>query len=87
MFEVSEEHQKSLNEIKEILVTQKKKICNLISDPIEEQRKAQVIPPEIQKVFDKYLKIISKGDQDIGNYNLIEYEIHFKHDRLIKSLV
>ncbi len=28
-----------------------------------------------------------KGDWDIGNYNLIEYKIHFKYDKPIKSLI
>src|SRR6266540_2618302 len=65
----------------------RRKICNLISDPIEGQRKAQVIPSEIRRVLDKYLEVISKGDWDIGNCNLVEHEIHLKHDRPIKSPV
>ena len=70
-----------------ILATCEKKICNLISNLIEGQRKVQVIPLEIQKILDKYLEVILKEDWDISNCNLVEYEIHFKHDRPIKSLV
>ncbi len=87
MFDVPEEHQKLLDEMEEILATCNEKICNLISDPIKGQRKAQMIPSEIQKVFDKYPNVISKGDQDISNYNLVEYEIHLEYDRPIKSPV
>jgi len=65
----------------------KEKIYNLISDPIEGQRKTQVIPFEIQKILDKYSKVILKGDWNIGNYNLVEYEIYLKHDKFIKSPV
>src|SRR6266540_7454786 len=70
-----------------MLVTHEEKICNLISDPIEGQRKAQVISPEIKKVLDKYLEVIFKRDWNIGNCNLVEYEIHLKYDRPIKSPV
>src|SRR6266542_4163146 len=70
-----------------MLATCEEKICNLISDPIEGQRKAQVIPSEIKKDLDKYPEVVSKGDWDIGNCNLIEYEIHLEHDKPIKSLV
>ncbi len=70
-----------------MLATREEKICNLISNPIEGQRKAQVIPPEIKKVLDKYPEVISKGDWDIGNCNLVEHEIHLEHDRLIKNPV
>ena len=87
MFDVPEEHWESLEECNRMLATREEKICNLISDPIEEQKKAQVISPEIKKVLDKYLKVISKGNWNIGNYNLVEYEIHLEHDRLIKSPV
>ncbi len=87
MFDILEEHWKSLEECDGMLATREEKICNLISDPIEGQRKAQVIPPEIQKVLDKYLEVIFKGDWDIGNCNLIEHEIHLEHDRPIKSPV
>ena len=45
-----------------MLATWKEKVCNLISDPVERQRKAQVILSEIQKVLNKYLKIILKED-------------------------
>src|SRR6266498_2339698 len=87
MFDVPEEYWESLEECDGMLATRKEKICNLISDPIEGQRKAQVIPPNIQKVLDKYPEVISKGDWDIGNCNLVEHEIHLEHDRLIKSPV
>ena len=87
MFDVLEEHWKLLDGCEGILATQEEKICNLISDLIKEQRKAQVIPSEIQRVLDKYPEVISKGDQDIDNCNLIEYKIYLEHDRLIKSLV
>ncbi len=87
MFDMPEEYQKSLNECKEILATRKEKICNLISDLIEGQRKVQVILPKIQKVLNKYPEVISKEDQNIGNCNLVEHEIYFKHDRSIKSPV
>ena len=40
MFDIPEEYQESLDEIKEILATQEEKIYNLISDSIEGQRKA-----------------------------------------------
>ncbi len=33
------------------------------------------------------MKVISKEDWNISNYNLVEYKIHFKHDRPIKSSV
>ena len=36
---------------------------------------------------DKYLEVISKGNWDIDNCNLVEHEIHLKHDRSIKSPV
>ena len=60
MFDVPEEYWESLEECDRLLATCEEKICNLISDPIEGQRKAQVIPPEIKKVLDKYLEVISK---------------------------
>ncbi len=85
MFDVPEEHWKSLEECDRMLATHEEKICNLISDPIEGQGKAQVIPFKIKKVLDKYPEVISKGDWDIDNCNLVEHEIHLKHDRPIKS--
>ncbi len=87
MFDVSEEHWESLEECDRMLATREEKICNLISDLIEGQRKAQVIPPKIKKVLKKYPEVISKGDWNIGNCNLVEYEIHLEHDRPIKSPV
>ncbi len=57
-----EEHWKVLEECNRMLATYEEKICNLISDLIEGQRKAQVIPSEIKKVLNKYLEVISKGD-------------------------
>ena len=87
MFDVPEEHWESLEECDGMLATCEEKICNLISDSIEGQRKAQVISPEIKKVLDKYSEVISKEDWDIGNCNLVEYEIHLERDRLIKSSV
>ncbi len=87
MFDVPKEHWESLEECDGMLATREEKICNLISDPIEGQRKAQVISPNIQKVLDKYPEVISKGDWDIGNCNLVEHEIHLEHDRPIKSPV
>jgi len=68
-----------------MLAIWKEKICNLISDLIKGQRKAQVILPEIKNILDKYSEVISKGDWDIGNYNLVEHEIHLKYNKLIKS--
>ncbi len=62
MFDIPEEHWELLKECDRMLATHKEKICNLISDPIEGQRKAQVISPEIKKVLDKYSKVISKRD-------------------------
>src|SRR6266542_3575877 len=85
MFDVPEEHWELLEECDGMLATREEKICNLISDPIEGQRKAQVIPPNIQKVLDKYPEVISKGDWDISNCNLVEHEIHLEHDRSIKN--
>jgi len=76
-----------LEECNGILATHKEKVCNLISDLIEEQRKTQVILPEIKKVLDKYPEVISKGDWDISNCNLVEHKIHLEHDRPIKSSV
>src|SRR6266540_7236656 len=70
-----------------MLAIWKEKICNLISDLIKGQRKAQVILPEIKNILDKYSEVISKGDWDIGNYNLVEHEIHLEYDRPIKSPV
>ncbi len=87
MFDVPEEYWKSLEECDGMLATREEKICNLISDPIEGQRKAQVIPSKIQRVLDKYPEVISKGDWDISNCNLVEHEIHLEHDRPIKSPV
>jgi len=59
MFDVSEKYWKALEECNRMLVICEEKICNLISDPIEEQRKAQVIIPEIKKVLNKYPEVIS----------------------------
>ena len=87
MFEILKEYQEVLEECDGMLATREEKICNLISDPIEGQKKAQVISPEIKKVLEKYPEVIFKGDWDIGNYNLVEHEIHLEHDRLIKSPV
>ncbi len=70
-----------------MLAIRKEKICNLISDLIERQRKAQVIPSEIKKVLDKYQEVILQGDWNIGNCNLVKYEIHLEHNRPIKSPV
>src|SRR6266498_2917226 len=70
-----------------MLATCEEKICNLISDPIEGQRKVQVIPPEIKRVFDKHPEVILKGDWNISNYNLVEPEIHLKYDQSIKNPV
>ncbi len=67
-----------------MLATREEKICNLISDPIKGQKKAQVIPLEIKKVLNKYPKIIFKGDWNISNYNLVKYEIHLEHDKSSK---
>ncbi len=87
MFDVPEEYWKALEKCNGMLTTREEKICNLISDPIEGQRKAQVIPPEIRKVLDKYPEVILRGDWNISNCNLVEHEIYLKHDRPIKSLV
>ena len=62
MFDVPEKYWKVLKECDGVLATCEEKICNLISNPIEGQKKAQVIPTEIKKVLDKYLEVISKGD-------------------------
>ncbi len=62
MFDILEEHWKSLEECDRMLATHEEKICNLISDLIEGQRKTQVIPSGIKKILDKYLEVISKGD-------------------------
>ena len=40
MFDVPEEHWEALEECDGMLATREEKICNLISDPIEGQRKA-----------------------------------------------
>src|SRR6266498_5268544 len=87
MFDVSEEHWELLEECDRMIATREEKICNLISDLIERQRKAQIILSEIKKVLDKYPEVILKGDWDIGNCNLVEHKIHLEHDRPIKSLV
>ncbi len=87
MFDILEEHWESLEECNGMLAIHEKKICNLISDPSEEQRKVQVIPSKIKKILDKYSKVIFQGDWNIDNYNLVEHEIHLEHDRLIKSPV
>ena len=87
MFDVLEEYWKALEKCDRIVATREEKICNLISDPIEGQKKAQAISPEIRKVLDKHSEVIFKEDWDISNCNLVEYEIHLKHDRLIKSSV
>ena len=62
MFDVSEEYWKALEECNGMVTTREEKICNLISDPIERQKEAQVIPFKIKRVLDKYPKVISKGD-------------------------
>jgi len=62
MFNISEEHWESLKECDRILATYEEKICNLISNLIEGQGKAQIIPSKIKKVLNKYLEVISKGD-------------------------
>src|SRR6266542_5571417 len=80
MFDIPEEYWEALEECDRVLATRKEKICNLISDLIEGQKEAQAIPPEIKKVLNKYPKVISKGEWDIGNCNLVEYEIYLKHD-------
>src|SRR6266540_5992481 len=87
MFDVSEKYWKILEECDGILATHEEKICILISNPFEKHKKAQVISPEIKKILNKYPKVLSKGDWDISNYNLVEHEIHLKHDRSIKSPV
>ena len=87
MFDVLEVYWESLEECDKILATREEKICNLISDPIKGQRKTQVILFKIKKVLDKYPEVISKGDWDISNCNLVEHKIHFEHVRLIKSPV
>jgi len=87
MFNIPKEYWKALEECNRMLATWEEKIYNFISNLIEGQRKAQVIPLEIKKVLDKYPEVISKGDWDIGNCNLVEYEIHLEHDKLIKSPV
>ncbi len=87
MFNMLEEYWKVLKKCEGMLATWEKKICNLISDLIEGQKKAQVIPSEIKKILDKYSKVISKGDWDISNYNLVKHEIHLEHDRPIKNLI
>ena len=76
-----------LEEYDGMLATHEEKICNPISDLIEGQKRAQVISLEIKRVLDKYSEVISEGDWNIGNYNLVEYEIHLEHDRPIKSPV
>ena len=87
MFDVLEEYWEALEECDEMVATCEEKILNLISDPIEKQKEVQVIPSKIRKVLDKYPKVISKGDWDIGNCNLVEHEIHLEHDWSIKSPV
>jgi len=87
MFDMLEKYWKSLEKCDGMLATWEEKICNLISDSIEGQRKTQVISPAIQKVLDKYLEVILKGDWDISNCNLVEHEIHLEHDKSIKSSV
>ncbi len=87
MFDILEEFQESLNKMKGMLAIRKEKVCNLISNLLEKQRKVQIILPEIQKVFDKYPKIILKGDQNIRNCNLVKHEIYFEYNKLIKSLL
>ena len=62
MFDIPEKYWELLDEMRGVLATCKKKICNLISDLIKGQRKIQVILSEIQKVLDKYLEVILKGD-------------------------
>ncbi len=70
-----------------MLATWKEKICNLISNLVERQKKVQIILLKIQKVLDKYSEVILKEDWDIDNYNLIKHKILLEYDRLIKSLV
>src|SRR6266498_1201060 len=66
--------------------TEVKTIHNLTTNLISEER-LPTIPKEIQEVIDRYLKVISKGEWDIGYTDLIEHEIHLEYDRLIKRSV
>jgi len=66
--------------------TEVKTIHNLTTNLISEER-LPTIPKEIQEVIDRYLKVISKGEWDIGYTDLIEHEIHLEYDRLIKRPV
>ncbi len=47
IFDIPEEYWKALEKCDRMLATQEEKICNLISNPIEGQRKPQAIPPKI----------------------------------------
>ena len=87
MFDMPEKYWEALDEYEGMLAIHDEKICNLISDSIEGQRKAQVILPEIKRVFNKYPEVILKGDWDIDNYNLVEHKIHLKYNKPIKNLV
>ena len=62
MFDMPEEYWELLDKCEGMLATHIEKICNLINDPIEWQRKAQVIQSEIRKVLDKYPEVILKED-------------------------
>src|SRR6266540_5516815 len=66
--------------------TEVKTIHNLTTNLISEER-LPTIPKEIQEVIDRYLKVISKGEWDIGYTDLIEHEIHLEYDHLIKRPV
>ena len=66
--------------------TEVETIHNLTTNPISEER-LPTIPKEIQKVIDRYLKVISKGEWDIGYTDLVEHEIHLEYDRPIKRPV
>ncbi len=61
-------------------------IHNLTTNLILEERLPTILK-EIQKVIDRHLKVISKGEWDISYTDLVEYEIHLEHDHLIKRPV
>ena len=82
-------YQKEIERESNTLQTEEKtdiEVNNLTTNLILE-KKLPTILKEIQEVIDRYLKVISKEEQNIRYTDLIEHEIYLEHDCLIKKPV
>src|SRR6266542_5467132 len=61
-------------------------INNLTTNLISKEKLLEILT-KIQKIIDRYLKVISKEEWDIGYTDLIKHEIHLEHDHPIKRPV